>query len=69
MRPDRPQTRPKRLLAQGAKRFSLGILDEGDEYYTLLDDRESHPLVRLYSMEDLEKMLDRTGLTDPIKVE
>jgi hypothetical protein len=33
------------------------------------DNPDTQPLVRLCTMEDLEKMLCKAGLTDPIKVE
>lgn len=65
MQRDRAETQ-RRLLAN-AKRFSLGIMDEGEEFYRVLDPK-SQPLVVLCTMADLRKRLDKAGLHEPIKV-
>jgi hypothetical protein len=61
------QTGQRGLLAEDAKTFSLGIAEQGEDYYTVLSP-DSQPLVRLYSMEDLKKRLDKAGMHEPIKV-
>jgi hypothetical protein len=41
--------------------------EQGEDFYTVLSP-DSQPLVRLYSMDDLEEMLGKAGLTNPIKL-
>jgi hypothetical protein len=40
---------------------------QGEDFHTVLRPN-SQPLVRLYSMEDLEEIRRKAGLTDPIKL-
>jgi hypothetical protein len=62
-----PQSSHRRLLAQDAKRFSLEIMDEGEEFYRVLDPK-SQRLIVVSTMADLRKRLDKAGLHEPIKV-
>jgi len=57
------QTGQTRVLPKDAKRFLLGIGEQETE-----GNPDTQPLVRICTMEDLEKMLCKAGLTDSIKV-
>jgi len=48
--------------------LSLVIPEEGPEDYYKVLDPDSHPLIVLSSMEELQKRLDKAGLTEPITV-
>lgn len=50
----------RELFDTNANTFSLGTAKQGEDFHTVLSP-DSQPIVRLYTMEDMEKMVEKVG--------